>query len=449
MSDIPSAWLRRKITLAPLLAVLLMAVAWTGRQLFRHYLKVVGGPGHELDLVWALTFAAFLWHVTLSWWEGPFTTTEEQQEQLARARVTLNVPVFNEDPAALRTALRSILQQTRPVQRVQVVNDGSSRNLEELMAVRQWWLQQSHSHSSRLEWIDVPNAGKRHAQAITFRDDDADIFATMDSDTVLDARCVEEGLKPFARANITSVASVILAYNNRKWFVRLADTWILAFQLTVRGAMSKLGCVLVNSGNFAMYRAAVVRDALPGYENEFFRGRPVQFSDDTLLTLFAKLRGRTVQQPTSFAFTVLPSTVSHHLRQQLRWIRGATIRSMWHFRYLPLRGLAYWEHLIAWVNFVLISAALVVILVVDPAFTHSGIDLALVILAVLSCFTVNLKYLTIARSDQGLGFQICTLLLAPVMALWTLCVLRPLRIFAIATCYRTEWGTRAKVEVEL
>ncbi len=87
----------------------------------------------------------------------------------------------------------------------------------------------------------------------------------MDSDTVLDARCVEEGIKPFVREDITSVASVILAYNNRSWFVRLTDTWLLAFQLTVRGAMSKLGCVLVNSGNFSLYRAELVREAIPGY----------------------------------------------------------------------------------------------------------------------------------------------------------------------------------------
>jgi hyaluronan synthase len=213
--------------------------------------------------------------------------------------------------------------------------------------------------------------------------------------------------------------------------------------------MSKLGCVLVNSGNFAMYRAAVVREGIPSYENEFFLGHPVQFSDDTLLTLFAKLRGRTVQQSTSFAFTVVPSNVSHHLRQQLRWVRGATLRSIWHFRYLPLRGLAYWEHLVAWVNFMLISVALTMLVIVGPIFGGAAVTPLLAALALLTCFAVNLKYLTIARNDQGLGFQIGTLMLAPVMALWTVCVLRPLRIFSILTCYRTGWGTRAKVEVEL
>jgi hyaluronan synthase len=67
--------------------------------------------------------------------------------------------------------------------------------------------------------------------------------------------------------------------------------------------MGRLGCVLVNSGNFSLYRTRMIKEAIPAYENETFAGRPVQFSDDSMLTLFAHLNGRTVQQPSSFAFT--------------------------------------------------------------------------------------------------------------------------------------------------
>jgi hyaluronan synthase len=343
-----------------------------------------------------------------------------------------------------------VLNQTRPFQRVQVVNDGSTEHMQQLSEVKQWWLSQQLRHPSTwLEWIDIENQGKRHAQVTTFRDDDADIFATMDSDTVLDRRCVEEAVKPFGRPDVASVASVILAYNNRKPLVRLTDTWLLAFQLTVRGAMSKLGCVLVNSGNFSLYRAQVVREAIPSYEQEVFFGHPVQFSDDSLLTLFAHLRGRTVQQPTSFAFTILPATIGHHVRQQLRWMRGSTIRSIWRFRYLSLRGFAYWEHFVAWMNFVLISFAFAMIFVVAPILGGFHLTLLMLGFSLLVCYCVGIKYLTIARSDQGLGFQIGTLLMAPAMLVWTALVLRPLRIYSIATCYRTGWGTRAKVEVQL
>jgi hyaluronan synthase len=346
--------------------------------------------------------------------------------------------------------LESVLLQTRPFQRVQVVNDGSDKNVEELARVEAWWLAQQYRTSAILEWANVHNAGKRHAQLHTFSGEvEADVFATIDSDTVLDARCVEEGLKPFADSRIASVTSVILAYNNRHWFVRLTDPWLLTFQLVVRGAMSKLGCVLVNSGNFSMYRADVVREAEASYEAERFMGRPVQFSDDSLLTLFAHLKGRTVQQPSSFAFTVLPTNVSHHLRQQMRWMRGSTIRSIWRFRYLPLKGFAYWEHFAAWVNFVLITSAFVVILGLFPV-THAHSVPVMLTFSLLVCYATALRYLTIARSDQSLAWQVCTLVLAPVMLVWTALVLRPLRIYSIFTCYRTGWGTRVtKVEVTI
>jgi hyaluronan synthase len=167
------------------------------------------------------------------------------------------------------------------------------------------------------------------------------------------------------------------------------------------------------------------------------------------LTLFAHLEGRTVQQSSSFAFTVQPSSVSHHLRQQLRWMRGSTIRSVWRFRYLPIRGFAYWEHLVSWVNFILITTVFAIIFVITPLFGGLHITLLMLLLSLLVCYTVGLKYLTVARDDQGLGFQICTLLLAPIILVWTAVVLRPLRIFAILTCYRTGWGTRSNVEVTI
>lgn len=33
------------------------------------------------------------------------------------------------------------------------------------------------------------------------------------------------------------------------------------------------------------------------------------------------------------------------------------------------------------------------------------------------------------------------------MLVWTALVLRPLRIYAMATCWKTGWGTRGKIEV--
>ncbi|MEU6817283.1 glycosyltransferase [Streptomyces sp. NPDC046860] len=445
---LPTAHLASKTYLVLALLLLGGGIAWTARHVANLVAFSQGRTSTQsFTLLWAVVFGSLVWHLGLAWTERPFRTTARQQAQLDKLFVTVNVPVHKEDEEALRRVLEAILRQTRMPQRVQIVTNGLGN--PDYSAIRDEWTARAAELFPEMivEWVHQDVPGKRDAQIRTFKDGgQADIFATMDSDTVMDPKCIEEGLKPFADKRVTSVASVILAFNSRHPLVRITDPWLLAFQLAVRSAMSKLGCVLVNSGNFSMYRAQVVRDALPAYEREYFLGNQVQFSDDSLLTLFAHLRGRTVQQPSSFAFTVLPEKIGHHWRQQLRWMRGSTIRSIWRFRYLPLKGFAYWEHFAAWLNFVLVSFAFLVLFVLAPIFNHEVMPF-LFLFSVLVAYATGLKYLTIRRSDQSFGSQLVTFALTPVMLVWTALVLRPLRIYAMVTCWKTGWGTRGSVEV--
>ncbi len=443
---IPGAYLRPRAATAIALVLMAIGLVWSVRHVYG-ITDLSEAQGNSFTLLWAMVFGSLLFHLVLAWTNKPFTVKDEaEQVGLDALRVTVAVPAYNEDPAALALALRSVFEQTRRPQRIHVVDDGSSADLSEAKAAFEE-LAQAYPDVETV-WTRTPNRGKRHAQIEVFEaDPHADIYATMDSDTVLDAKCIENGLHPFAQRDITSVASVILAYNNRHWFVRITDSWLLAFQMVVRAAMSRLGCVLVNSGNFSMYRAQVVRDALPSYGAETFRGNTVMFSDDSLLTLFAHLKGRTIQQENSFAFTVLPENVGHHVRQQIRWMRGSTIRSVWRFRYLPVKGWAYWEHFAAWVNFALITVAFVVLMVILPLL-YQTFHAYLLLFSVLICYITAVRYMVVGRTDQSWLYQVGTVALAPVMLAWTALILRPLRLYSIATCFRTGWGTRAKgVEV--
>jgi hyaluronan synthase len=70
------------------------------------------------------------------------------------------------------------------------------------------------------------------------------------------------------------------------------------------------------------------------------------------------------------------------------------------------------------------------------------------IMVVLLCsYLVALRNLMIVRTDQAAESQLNTYLLAPVCLLWTMLVLRPLRLYAMITCAKSGWVTRAKVEV--
>lgn len=449
--SIPEARLiGRKWQVALVLPVLAVGLWWVVRHVENMVsLAETGSTERNFSLMWVFVFATLGYHLLLAWTEKVYTTTSRTQRRLDAMRVTVNVPVFNEDPVALKRALQALLDQTRLPNLIEVVQNGPLDKQQDLSAVKDWFVGQQSSTSVELRWSYVPEPGKRGAQLHTLRQEPGGgFFVTMDSDTVADKRAIEEGLKPFADQRVTSVASIILAYNAEDRLVRLTDAWLLTFQLAVRAAMSRMGCVLVNSGNFSLYRTSVLLEAIPSYETELFRGNKVEFSDDSLLTLFSHLRGRTVQQPTSFAFTVLPNKISHHLRQQLRWMRGSTIRSIWRFRYLPIKGVAYWEHALSWMNFVLVSFAFVYLLIWSPIAGY-GVAPLMALFAVLVAYMTSLRYLTIRRTDQKFRSQLVSWLLAPLMLLWTACVLRPLRFYAIATCWRTGWGTRSKVEVEL
>jgi hyaluronan synthase len=434
---------------AGLFALFLLSVTFWA---FRQFTGIAAG-GKSLAFEWALLSLTILAAQTLAWTEQPKRANARCQAQLDELLVTVSVPVYNEDPAALRLVIHSLLGQTRLPDRIQFVDDGSDKY--DYSAVRAE-LYQAASFCPRVEasWVRTertPDSGKRAAQAVTFGSDRwADVFVTIDSDTVLDARAIEEGLKPFADPRVASVAAVLLVYNvSSNILTRLTEIWLCVYQLGIRATWSRLGRVLINSGGLAFYRASVVREALPAYLTETFFGRPVRYSDDSMLTFFSLLRGRTVQQPTCFAYTVMPERVSHHIRQQLRWMRGNIIRSFWWFRYLPPFGLAWWMALLAWLSFTVTTALMTWLFIGAPLVEWRKPPLPSLLFLVVISYVISLRCLIIKRSDQAFLSRLAAYAGLPLIGMWSMTVLRSLRLYSLVTCLEARWGTREKIEVVL
>ncbi|CBG73090.1 putative glycosyl transferase [Streptomyces scabiei 87.22] len=396
----------------------------------------------RLAAVWSVTFLLLLTQTVMYHCERPRQATPRARRQLDALHVAVLMPVYNEDPGYLRYGLESLLAQTRCPNSVHVVDDGSTTGDYRLL--RAWWIEAATAAGIATTWVRQPNSGKRHAQAAGVRAcPQADVFVTVDSDSCLDHRAVEEILLPFARRDVQSAAGIVLATNHhRNLLTRITDLWFLVGQLTDRSALSAMGAVLVNSGPLAAYRAAVVRDNLDAYLSETFMGRPVMFSDDSLLTLYALLRGRAVQQPSAVVFTALPERPSHFLRMYLRWMRGSTIRSLWRMRYLPLTGWAYWAQLTRWFQVALSTAVLAWLLIVEPALYGRTPPASFLIVPFLIGWAQALRYLSIIRSDERIRTRLITWLLMPAAVVGSWTVLRFLRWYGMATCARTGWGTR-------
>jgi hyaluronan synthase len=440
--DVPDVRLRRSRYFPILAATVVVILAWA-------YYRAVSlddaFDGHDASaFLWTALFLAAGHQIALAWFDKPFTVTLAQQVQLDRLRVTVNVPLYNEDAAVIDRTIYSLFRQTRLPNRIQVVDDGST--FSDYARIRDYWL--AHVPAGiDFSWVRTRNGGKRHAQAVTFWDDyDADIFVTLDSDTALARNALEEALKPFADARVQSVAGVEVAYNaHANLLTRISSIRQIAWQMTQCCVMSMAGNVLVNRGTFAVYRAPVIRDNLYGYVSETFLGKQVKYSDDSLLTLYALRRGRAVQQLTAFQLPMYPDNMGHALRQWTRWMRGSTIRNMWRLRYLPMNSYGWWMSVLSWWQFFVSWAAYLMVFAVRPA--EGQFSIAPVLIVLLSSYLVALRNLLVRRSDHTPLQQLDTYLLAPLNLVWSLVVLRPVRIYGTLTCGNNGWGTRGKVEV--
>lgn len=433
--------------------VLSGAAVWS----VHHALAVLGvvdlfeRRANVLTCVYGAMFLLLLWQVGSAYLERPVRVTPRIRRRLDELRVVGIVPVYNEDAKALRACLESMINQVRRPDMIYVVDDGSTCT-DGYREIRQWFLHAAIAAGIMPAWQRQDNAGERHAQATAVLvTPDADIYWTVDSDTVSDPWALNELLKPFADHRVQSVAGVVLAANVRSSFLtRFTDLWFVAGQLTDRSALSVFGSVWVNSGPIAAYRAPVVRNNIHAYLNETFFGRRIPFSDDSLLTLFAMLNGRTVQQPTAFAYALMPERLGHFNRMFLRWMRGSFIRSWWRFRYLPIRSIAWWMHLVRWSQSVIATVLFVTAVVVSPVVdTNPAAIPWLVSVPVIIGYAQTLRYLTVKRSDQTTAYQWRTWALAPVAVVFAMVWLRAIRWYGAATCWRGGWGTRRTVEVAL
>lgn len=427
--------------------ILIALAAWGIHHLYATVAALKGKPTSGLEYIFALSFLVLGWTMLLSAFDLPTKVNRRQQAYLNKLNLAVIIPCYNEDPILLARCIESLISQSRRPNEIVMVDDGST--ISKYTEVKRKAQAKAKKAGIKFTWVRTANAGKRHAQSVGINlTPNADIYLTVDSDGILDREAAKEGVKPFIDKDVKSVAGVVMAINNRtNLLTRFTDLWFLTGQIIDRSSFSAVGSVLVNSGVLAFYDAQVMRKYLDSYCNETFFGVHVELSDDSMLTMYAIAEGKAVQQTTSFAFTAMPETVSHHLRQYIRWMRGAFIRTWWRFKYLPMNGYAYWSHLLGWVQMLITTVIFFSFFIINPIFNRQMAPY-LILIPLLVGYGQALKYLTIKRSDESFKSQLLTFSLAIVLTFWSFFVLRFVRWYSMFTCRRTGWVTREAVEVK-
>ncbi len=377
----------------------------------------------------------------LSWLDKPVRVRPRRQAALDRLHVTIAVPVYNEDPGLLDRCLFAMLNQSRPAQLIWIVDDGSKTDYS---ALREYWSRR-WPNGTEVRWTRQPNRGKRLAHAVVFESvPEADIFVTVDSDTTLDLRALEEGLKPFQDARVQSVAGIEMGFNAYVNFLtRLQCSLQLFAQAVIGAAWSVAGDMYTNRGPFALYAAPMVREYLPVYRAETFFGRRVILGDDSLLALCASARGRSVQQLSAFGMTMWPEKLGHHLRQRLRWARGRAVRNFWRLKYRPLRSYCWWFTVSGIYGF-LVSTAMLVLLAWNWPSSEPVVLHALAVVLIMGVPNA-LRTLCFRRNDESWSDRALLVLIRPISAIWSAVVLsRAIRVMGTCTLLKQGWTTRQK-----
>ena len=229
---------------------MILCAAGLGRHIlfvwsFSHY--------RALMTAWTLAFAFSGLQWLLSWRDRPWTVTREQRARLDRMKVIANLPVYNEDPALVDRAMWAMMHQTRPLNRIEVVDDGSTVGYEHL---RQHW---------EGVWPTAPRSagsGSGTAARSTPRPTPSRPTRTRTSSprsTPTPRWRATRSRRRSSRSrdrSAQSVAGIELAFNSGvNWLTRTVSARSLFFQLVACGAQSAVGDILVNRGAFAMYRA--------------------------------------------------------------------------------------------------------------------------------------------------------------------------------------------------
>lgn len=349
--------------------------------------------------------------------------------------VSVIVPVFNEDVGVLHECLRSIDAIDYPRLEAIVVDD-RSRDREALLDVLE-----EYSSSDRIRVIlQADNRGKRLSQRSVLDQVRGDIVVTIDSDTTITRDGIRNLVGHFADPEVGAVTGDVQVRNIKTNLLTrlIAYRYWNAFHQE-RAAQSVFRTVMCCSGPFSAYRRSVIDNVKDDYVTQRFLGQQCTFGDDRHLTNLVLREGyRVVFDEEALSHTVVPTTLRHYVRQQVRWNKSFYREMIWSLRHLRR------PHPYLLLDLVL-QGALPFLLVGALALTavqgfDQGAGVVLRYLAVLLGIALVRASYGVART-RDLGF-----LLFIVYGFLHVLVLIPVRFYALATLHRTHWGTRGATE---
>jgi hyaluronan synthase len=291
-----------------------------------------------LGIMLAAVLALFLKSLRVGLWlfYRPVPSPESSSGRDALPTVTAIVPAYNEG-AMVRHALLSLAGCDYPKDKLQIiaVDDGSRDDTYVHMQAA------ARLHPGRILLLRLPrNQGKRAALLAGFTAARSELVLTVDSDCILSPDAVHHMVAPFADRKVGAVAGRVVVHNRKgSWLTRLlSPQFTLTFDF-LRAAQSVNGTVLCCPGALSAYRLAVVRQVLPRWIDQRFRGTRVGPGEDRYMTTLILREGyRSRYQRTARVHTLVPTAYRKMCKMFLRWDRSDLRESLEALRLQPKRS---------------------------------------------------------------------------------------------------------------
>lgn len=159
--------------------------------------------------------------------------------------------------------------------------------------------------------------GKHHALNTGLRHVTTEYVITLDADTLLHPQALHYIMRRMLSSppDVCSVAGAVLVRNSRENMLARIQEWDYFLAIaSVKRLQGLYQQTLVAQGAFSLYKTEVVREV---------SGWPDVIGEDIVLTWRFLQKGyRVYFEPLSVAFTDVPTSLVHFVRQRSRWARG-------------------------------------------------------------------------------------------------------------------------------
>jgi hyaluronan synthase len=394
----------------------------------RHALDLLGQGTGTLDqlrhllplgVVGLLSWSVWVLRVTLSRLYRPVRPGH-------RASTSVIVPAYREDPDIFERCLDSWLAEN-PTE-VIVVPDVDDREVIRRMERRS---------DPRIRMIPFQHHGKRSALGVGIRAADGEIIILADSDTEWQPGLLAAVVAPFRDPSVGGVGTRQNAYLPRTSVWRRVADWMIDIRyLDYVPSQARAGAVACLSGRTAAYRRSAVLPVLGHLEHEFFIGRLCISGDDGRLTWLILASGhRTVYQSSARTLSMFPDRLRPFLKQRVRWSRNSYrcyLTAMW-------KGWLWRQPLITQLS--------VLQIMLTPL--TMGIALSYLVRWFFHpqpyVAAIAIAWLLAGRSVRGLSHlrqRPGDIVVLPIVAIMTVFIALPVKVFAFVTMNRQGWLTR-------